>query len=205
MEWSAGEKNQSRSFRNIYFNLSIYLRKTRTHCILIKTGKAELVVPAALFVTCPALSGCMAGACWRLCTPELGMDCECCCSTSPTSLSWHSQHYFRVKSGGKNVIVQLTGTLLFLFILLGDLIFSFSFSSFLYFNRRSGVAAISMVMMLLWQNVLQACAFLDWLKIFDLLFSGYETTSPASTETSPLSFRHYLNSADSSLCGQREK
>lgn len=104
------------------------MRKKRNHCILIKTGKAEFVVPAALFLACPAVSGCcMAGACRSLCIPELGLDCESCCSSSPTNLSWHSQHYFRVRSEGKNVVVQLTGTLLFLFFLLGDLIFSSHF------------------------------------------------------------------------------
>lgn len=67
-EWNdlLKKKNQSRSFPKIYFNLSIYLRKNRTHCILIKTGKTEFIVPAALFLICPAVSGCCWVAAWQV-------------------------------------------------------------------------------------------------------------------------------------------
>lgn len=47
-----------------------YLRKNRTHSVLVKTGKAAFVVPAALCdLSCSEwllLGPCMAGACWRL-------------------------------------------------------------------------------------------------------------------------------------------
>ena len=170
VERSVGEKNKSGRFPKIYFSLSSAWWRTEPTVVLIRTGKTVFAVPATL---CPALpcseqlllEECMAHACWKLGLPGPGLDCECCCSSNRTCLSWHSLHYFRARSKGKNICSTVKRNTTFSLLPASWLIFFLSFYSFscLCSYRRRGMVAISMVMLLPWQNVLQACAFLDWL------------------------------------------
>lgn len=119
-----------------------YLRKKRTHCILIKTGKAACVVPAALFLACLAVSGSCWAAAWQAPAGGYGsqswvwtVSAAAALPVSPGTVSITSESDQEVK----NVTVHLTGALLFLFFLLGDLIFPSHFPLSLAFIPTEGV------------------------------------------------------------------
>lgn len=191
VERPVGEEISPEAFLRYISTCPFTWWRSKPTIVLIRTGKTEFVVPATLSLTCPAVRGCRWMNVWYMpagSSVSQGQVWTVNAAAAPAipvfpgTVSIISEP----ESKAETSIIQLNVTLSLLPASWSDF---FSFSSFSCLcSYRSGTVAVSMVMLLLWQTVRQACAFLDWLQMFDLFFSGYEVTYPTFAECSSTQF-----------------